>query len=95
MPELGYVGEGERVYTADTLGTALELATWCQNANWVETAGVARRTGRFPQLGGAGPQGPRKEMKIVRLGRMRAGSGQIEINHGAIEAEQLCDPERA
>jgi hypothetical protein len=26
---------------------------------------------------------------------MRAGSGEIEINHGAIEAEQLCDPERA
>ena len=25
----------------------------------------------------------------------RAGSGEIEINHGAIEAEQLCDPERA
>ena len=24
-----------------------------------------------------------------------AGSGEIEINHGAIEAEQLCDPERA
>ena len=23
------------------------------------------------------------------------GSGEIEINHGAIEAEQLCDPERA
>jgi hypothetical protein len=23
-----------------------------------------------------------------------AGSGEIEINHGAIEAEQLCDPER-
>jgi len=24
-----------------------------------------------------------------------AGSGEIEMNHGAIEAEQLCDPERA
>jgi len=23
---------------------------------------LARRTGRFPQLGGAGPRGPRKEM---------------------------------
>jgi hypothetical protein len=48
MPELGYVGDGERVYTADTLDTALELATWCQNANWVETAGVAPQPGLEP-----------------------------------------------
>jgi hypothetical protein len=34
-------------------------------------------------------------MKIVGLDRMRVGSGEIEMNHGAIEAEQLCDPERA
>ena len=51
----------------------------------------ARRTGRFPQLGGAGHGGPRKAMKIVGIGQ-NAGSGEIEINHGAIEAEQLRDP---
>ena len=35
-------------------------------------------------------------MKIVGIGQNGgAGSGEIEINHGAIEAEQLCDPERA
>jgi len=30
---------------------------------------VAGRSGRFPQLGGAGPRGPRKEMKIVGIGQ--------------------------
>jgi hypothetical protein len=34
-------------------------------------------------------------MKIYRLVRMAGGSGEIEISHGAIEAEQLFDPERA
>jgi hypothetical protein len=34
-------------------------------------------------------------MKIVGIGQNAAGSGEIEMNHGAIEAEQLCDPERA
>jgi hypothetical protein len=33
-------------------------------------------------------------MKIVRQND-GGGSGEIEMNHGAIEAEQLCDPERA
>src|SRR3989442_10629718 len=58
--------------------------------------GMARRTGRFPQLGGAGPGGPRNgnenRWDWTECG---AGSGEVEINHGAIEAEQLCDPERA
>ena len=50
----------------------------------------------FSQLVGAGPGGPRKEMKIVGIRQNgSAGSGEIEISHGAIEAEQLCDPERA
>jgi hypothetical protein len=35
-------------------------------------------------------------MKIVGIGQNGgAGSGEIEISHGAIEAEQLFDPERA
>jgi hypothetical protein len=34
-------------------------------------------------------------MKIVGLDRIAAGSGEIEISHGASEAEQLFDPERA
>jgi hypothetical protein len=34
-------------------------------------------------------------MKICEIGQNGAGSGEIEISHGAIEAEQLCDPERA
>ena len=34
-------------------------------------------------------------MKIVGIGRMPAGSGEIEISHGASEAVQLFDPERA
>ena len=35
-------------------------------------------------------------MKIVVIGRIaRGGNGEIEINHGAIAAEQLFDPERA
>ena len=58
--------------------------------------GLARRTGRFPQLVGAGPTGPRKEMKILEIRQNGGvGSGEIKISHGAIEAEQLFDPERA
>ncbi len=34
-------------------------------------------------------------MKIVEIGQNGAGSGEIEISHGASEAEQLFDPERA
>jgi hypothetical protein len=35
-------------------------------------------------------------MKIVEFGRMAAfGSGEVGISHGAFEAEQLFDPERA
>jgi hypothetical protein len=34
-------------------------------------------------------------MKIEDWAECRAGSGEIEISHGAIEAEQLFDPERA
>jgi hypothetical protein len=34
-------------------------------------------------------------MKIVDWSESRLGSGEIEISHGAIEAEQLFDPERA
>jgi hypothetical protein len=34
-------------------------------------------------------------MKIVARGECRTGSGEVEISHGAIEAEQLFDPERA
>ena len=45
---------------------------------------------------GLGPGGPRKRMKIAAIGQNgSAGSGEIEISHGAIEAEQLFDPERA
>jgi hypothetical protein len=51
--------------------------------------------GRFPQLVPAGHGGPRNEMKILEIGQNGgAGSGEIEISHGAIEAEQLFDPER-
>ena len=57
---------------------------------------LARRTGRFPQLVAAGPAGPRKDNENRSVGTNgRGGSGEIEINHGAIEAEQLFDPERA
>jgi hypothetical protein len=38
---------------------------------------------------------PAKENENLGLGRMRAGSGEIEISHGASETEQLFDPERA
>ena len=49
-----------------------------------------------PQLVGAGPTGPRKGMKILEIGQNGGvGSGEIEISHGGIEAEQLFDPERA
>ena len=34
-------------------------------------------------------------MKIVAWAEWRAGSGEVEISHGASEAEQLFDPERA
>jgi hypothetical protein len=34
-------------------------------------------------------------MKIVDWSELAAGSGEIEISHGASEAEQLFDPERA
>jgi hypothetical protein len=35
-------------------------------------------------------------MKIFGIGQNGSpGSGEIEISHGAIEAEQLFDPERA
>ena len=35
-------------------------------------------------------------MKIVGIGQNGApGAARIEINHGVIEAETLCDPERA
>jgi hypothetical protein len=34
-------------------------------------------------------------MKIMALHNDIGGSGEIEISHGAIEAEQLFDPERA
>jgi hypothetical protein len=37
---------------------------------------------------------PAKENENPGLDRMSAGSGEIEISHGAIEAEQLFDPER-
>jgi hypothetical protein len=47
------------------------------------------------QLVPAGPEGPRKDMKIVVRQNGGAGSGEVEISHGAIEAEQLFDPERA
>jgi hypothetical protein len=50
----------------------------------------------IPQLVAAGPAGPRKGMKIVGLGRMSVlGAARSRISHGAIEAEQLFDPERA
>jgi hypothetical protein len=38
---------------------------------------------------------PAKENENRGLGRMPDGSGEIEISHGASEAEQLFDPERA
>jgi hypothetical protein len=35
-------------------------------------------------------------MKLVGIPtKCGAGSGETEITHGAVEAEQLCDPERA
>jgi len=34
-------------------------------------------------------------MKILDWTEWRAGGGEIAISHGAIEAEQLFDPERA
>jgi hypothetical protein len=34
-------------------------------------------------------------MKNHWLGQNGAGSGEVEISHGASEAEQLFDPERA
>jgi hypothetical protein len=47
------------------------------------------------QLVAAGPRAPRKGMKIMAWAQCGAGSGEVEISHGATEAEQLCDPERA
>jgi hypothetical protein len=45
---------------------------------------------------GLGLGGPRKGMKIGATGQNdSAGSGEIESSHGASEAEQLFDPERA
>jgi hypothetical protein len=38
---------------------------------------------------------PRKVMKIGWSAECVAGSGEIEISHGASEAETLIDPERA
>jgi hypothetical protein len=34
-------------------------------------------------------------MKIIGCAEWPAGSGEVEISHGASEAEQLFDPERA
>jgi hypothetical protein len=34
-------------------------------------------------------------MKIVAVQNGSAGSGEVEVSHGASEAEQLFDPERA
>ena len=39
--------------------------------------------------------GPAKENENLGIGQNAAGSGEIEISHGASEAEQLFDPERA
>ena len=47
--------------------------------NWLQLGGDARERG----------------MKIVGSAECRGGSGEIEISHGASEAEQLFDPERA
>ena len=49
----------------------------------------------FPQLLAAGPRGPRKDIEIVALQNGSAGSGEVEMSHGASEAEQSFDPERA
>jgi hypothetical protein len=38
---------------------------------------------------------PAKEHENHGFGRMAARSGEVEISHGASEAEQLFDPERA
>jgi hypothetical protein len=42
-----------------------------------------------------GPEAREREMKILAWTEWRGGSGEIEISHGASEAEQLFDPERA
>ena len=49
----------------------------------------------FRNLLQLGLEGPRKDMKIVAWQNGGAGSGEVEISHGASEAEQLFDPERA
>ena len=38
---------------------------------------------------------PAKENENLGIGQNAAGSGESEISHGASEAEQLIDPERA
>jgi hypothetical protein len=38
---------------------------------------------------------PAKENENLGIGQNAAGSGEIEISHGASEAEQLFGPERA
>jgi hypothetical protein len=55
--------------------------------------GVARRTGRFPQLFKQA-LGPRNTMKIG-VHNSCGGNGEIELTSGAREAERLFDPERA
>jgi hypothetical protein len=42
-----------------------------------------------------GLQARERTMKIIAWQNGGAGSGEVEISHGAIEAEQLFDPERA
>jgi hypothetical protein len=56
---------------------------------------MAHLSGQLSQLVAAGPGGPRKDMKIMAWHNGGAGGGEVEISHGAIEAEQLFDPERA
>ena len=51
--------------------------------------------GRNSQLVNVGPRPAKRNENRWDWTECRAGSGEIEINHGAIEAEQLFDPERA
>jgi hypothetical protein len=57
--------------------------------------GLVRSPGTISATGCGWALRPAKENENRGLVRMAAGSGEIEISHGASEAEQLFDPERA